>query len=349
MTQKIGFISKQNTPVELLRSVATITGERNRDLLALSLVNTLADLSHSIHISMFRILPSEKARDAVLIAQSVSGDGGSNACGITSDTADFQTVLDSKTEFIRTLDENICLSVFPISDKTSIIGVLKIISPPHNEMDRHLISAFLQVYSNYLSILNESETDTLTGLLNRRTFENDLAGFIAEPAESDDTNIPGKKRINSFQDQPHWLAVVDIDFFKRINDKFGHLFGDEVLLTLSHIMRRVFRQKDKLFRFGGEEFIVILDRTDQTNAKKVLERFRTAIEDHHFPQIGKVTISIGFVMLESAQVPSALIGRADQALYYAKEHGRNRVCFYDDLIAEGELIAEQFSKDVQLF
>lgn len=349
MTQHIGFVSKQNTPVDVLRSVAAVTGERNRDLLAMSLVNTLADLSHSIHISMFRILPSEKAQDAILIAQSYSTSENSAACGISCDTSDFQTVLDTNTELTRTLDDNICLSIFPIRDKANIIGLLKIISPPHHEVDRHLISAFLQVYSNYLSVLNESETDTLTGLLNRRTFENNLDSIISEPAETDDPNIPGKRRSVSFVHQPHWLAVVDIDLFKRINDKFGHLYGDEVLLILSHIMRRVFRQKDKLFRFGGEEFIIILDRTDRVNAQKVFGRFRCAIEDYHFPQVGKVTISIGFVMLENAEGPSALIGHADQALYYAKENGRNRVCYYGDLIAEGKLVAEQFSADVQLF
>jgi diguanylate cyclase (GGDEF)-like protein len=142
---------------------------------------------------------------------------------------------------------------------------------------------------------------------------------------------------------------MDIDHFKRINDEFGHLYGDEVLLLLSRCMQRNFRQTDKLFRFGGEEFVVVLDRTSQPNSLKVLERFRNAIENYNFPQVGRVTISIGYVCLNGIDDPSTLVGRADQALYYAKEHGRNQVCFYEGLLAEGKLVAEHFTDDIQLF
>jgi len=148
---------------------------------------------------------------------------------------------------------------------------------------------------------------------------------------------------------PHWLAVMDIDYFKRVNDKFGHLYGDEVLLLLSRNMQRIFRQHDKLFRFGGEEFVVVLDRTSLENAKNVLERFRLAIEQYDFPQVGQVTISIGFVRLDKAEVPSSIVGRADQALYHAKQHGRNQVVFYEDLISEGDLKEEHYSDDLELF
>jgi diguanylate cyclase (GGDEF)-like protein len=346
---------KSNTPVSVLRSLATITGQRDRDLLAKSLISTLSELIHSKRISMYRILPTEEDLEAILITQSSSGHEADLAATsvIISSKAEFQTVLNTGKEYLQNLDDKTCLSIYPITDKHNIVGLLEMVSAPHSEIDNHLISSFLMVYSNYLSILNESETDTLTGLLNRRTFENNLEKIIAErsgPEDSNDspeTQYPARR--NYIDDLPHWLAVMDIDHFKRINDEFGHLYGDEVLLLLSRIMKSVFRQSDKLFRFGGEEFIVVLDRTNVTNAKNALERFRIAIENYHFPQVGRVTISIGFVCLDKPDVPSSIIGRADQSLYYAKGHGRNQVCYYDELITKGELASEHFSNDVELF
>ena len=344
-------VTRHNNPANLLRSVATITGQRDRDLLAKTLITTLAELIHSDCIAMFRVLATDMGMEAILVAQSCSDRYASPAPQqlVISEHADFQAALDTGELVEQSIGENLCSSIYPISDGKSITGMLKIVSHPHSEMDIHLISAFLLVYSNYLTILDESETDTLTGLLNRRTFENNLERIIAECSAEDEAHSQRPARRGSHSELPHWLAVMDIDHFKRINDEFGHLYGDEVLLLLSRIMKRVFRQADRLFRFGGEEFIVVLDRTDLESAKHVLERFRAAIESYHFPQVGRVTISIGFVRLDKAEGTSSIVGRADQALYYAKDNGRNMVCFYEDLISEGQLAAEHYSDDVELF
>jgi diguanylate cyclase (GGDEF)-like protein len=349
--------SKQNTPVSVLQSIAAITGQRDRDMLAQSLVSTLTELIHSIRITMYRILPNEQDEEAILVAQSaLNPDDTTQASELSvflSTRPDFKTVFDSGKELVDTIAENTLRSVFPITGKHGIAGLLEVISDSRTEMDKRLILPFLMVYSNYLSILDESETDTLTGLLNRRTFENNMERIIANERaavtiiEPPSNSHPARRSVNP--EHPHWLAVMDIDHFKRINDQFGHLYGDEVLILLSRKMKRIFRQSDKLFRFGGEEFIVVLERTTLDCAKKVLERFRHGIETFHFPQVGKVTISIGFVRLDKADVPSAIVGRADQALYYAKEHGRNQVCFYEELVSEGKLAGEHFSDDLELF
>jgi diguanylate cyclase (GGDEF)-like protein len=355
MSHSHNLVFKQNTPVGVLRSAAAITGQRDRELLARTLVGTLSELIHSQRITMYRIVPADRGMEAVLMAQT-SRDPDPTDTSVSfsiSDSTDFKTVLETGKESIKRLDDGTCHSIYPITDQQSIVGMLELISHQHSEIDSHLISAFLKVYSNYLTILDESETDTLTGLLNRRTFENNLEKIIEECSAEDnplnESNTQQPARRSNSQELPHWLAVMDIDHFKRINDEFGHLYGDEVLLLLSRIMRRVFRQSDKLFRFGGEEFIVVLDRTDLENAKNVLERFRAAIENYHFPQVGRVTISIGFVCLNKADGPSSIVGRADQALYYAKDHGRNMVCFYDDLITAGKLAQEHYSDDIELF
>lgn len=357
MSHPLHSAPRQNTPTGILQSVATLTGERDRDLIAHSLASTLFELTHCNRIAMYLIFQTEQDREAILVAQAdIHAEPAITdipAIISVSDNIGFHTACESGQEYDQVLDNGAFLSVYPITGHRGIVGVLEIISNTQRDKDKQLIQAFLKVYTNYLSILDESETDTLTGLLNRRTFDNNIEKIIAEHLAPDDAkNAPNPLHVarrTEGAELPHWLAVMDIDHFKRINDRFGHLYGDEVLLLLSRNMQRIFRQRDKLFRFGGEEFVVVLDRTDLQSARAVLERFRTAIEEYEFPQVGKVTISIGFVRLDKVDVPSSIIGRADQALYYAKDHGRNQVCFYEDLIAEGKLAKAQYSDDVQYF
>lgn len=325
--------------------------------MAISLVNTLVELIHCNRIAMYRVYSSDEEQLATLVSEARDHPNEAFPHPVPSvpisGNANFSSVANSGTELVQPLGGGVFLSIYPIVGQHGVVGLLEMISDAHSDMDKQLILALLKVYSNYLTLLDESETDTLTGLLNRRTFDNNIEKIISEYSAPDDgqaiqgLNNPVRRAASS--EFPHWLAVIDIDHFKRVNDKFGHLYGDEVLLLLSRQMRLVFRQNDKLFRFGGEEFVVVLDRTSPDNAKNVLERFRTAIEHFHFPQVGKVTISIGFVRLDKTDVSSSIIGRADQALYYAKHHGRNQVCSYEALLAAGKLSGEHFSNDIQLF
>jgi len=121
-----------------------------------------------------------------------------------------------------------------------------------------------------------------------------------------------------------WLAVFDIDHFKRVNDTFGHLFGDDVLLLFARVMESSFRYTDALFRFGGEEFVALI-RADEDGAEIGLERFRAAVESYPFPRIERLTVSTGYVRASPEVHAPQLIDAADQALYAAKHGGRNRI------------------------
>ncbi len=131
--------------------------------------------------------------------------------------------------------------------------------------------------------------------------------------------------------------MVDIDFFKKINDNFGHLFGDEVLLRVAELMRQSFRSNDKLFRFGGEEFVVMLRSVGEDDVRGIFDRFRLAVERHDFPQVGRVACSVGFARIDPRLSPADLLGRADEALYYSKRNGRNQVNGFDELVMSGKL------------
>lgn len=217
---------------------------------------------------------------------------------------------------------------------------LEIVQPrPFTRHQRDVISGVHLVYQNYQSLLDYSERDALTGLLNRKTFDEQFArqpGPVRWDARQD-PDLPGQ-----------WLAVMDIDHFKLVNDRFGHLYGDEVLILVANRLRSLFRSQDRIFRFGGEEFVVLLRSVTLAQARMALERLRATIEAHEFPQIGHITVSIGFAAAQGG-APVEVIGRADQALYFAKEHGRNQVCHYEDLVASGLLGQKVAHDEVELF
>jgi len=196
--------------------------------------------------------------------------------------------------------------------------------------DLRMLQGIVRIYENHIALLDYGETDTLTGLLNRKTLERQLLKIVSSLQ-----NLPSTEQLQqlSHDDETNYyfLVVLDIDHFKRVNDKWGHLFGDEVLLTISQIMRQNFREIDYLFRFGGEEFVIILGPQTRASVAMALERFREAVAQHDFAQIGTITISGGITDIRPFEVLSMTLGRADLALYAAKEGGRNQMLFFDTL------------------
>jgi diguanylate cyclase (GGDEF)-like protein len=229
---------------------------------------------------------------------------------------------------------------------------LEIVHPvPYNPDTIHVIGGIVSVYRNFQNLLDYSERDSLTGLLNRKTFDDQLAKMLQQSAlEQEAPPQPGQpERRQAIEEQKQWLAVVDVDHFKLVNDKFGHLYGDEVLILIANLMTSSFRSQDRVFRFGGEEFVVLLRSTTLGNAQKIIDRFRTNVEANVFPQVGQVTVSVGFVAISPYESPVNILGRADQALYYAKSHGRNQACHYDQLVSGGLLEAAASNDTAEFF
>lgn len=156
--------------------------------------------------------------------------------------------------------------------------------------------------------------DALTGLFNRRQFDIAFEGELQR----------GERYGRSF-----CLLIVDIDHFKSVNDTFGHLFGDFVLQELGRVLSDVIRETDTLYRYGGEEFCVLMPETHYAEGKQAALRLLEAARKHVFNKDGqslKLTISIGGAVFPDCPGES-LIQTADQALYQAKQDGRNRVVF----------------------
>ena len=160
----------------------------------------------------------------------------------------------------------------------------------------------------------QANTDELTGLLNRRSFTKYME-FEYSKAKA--------------QSEPFSLIILDIDFFKTVNDSHGHLVGDKVLINLANVMKSSFRNADRVSRWGGEEFAILLPKTSLKNAEVVAEKIRCKIEGSPYSHVSlsiKYTISLGVTeWLVSDVNIDDVINRADDALYQAKEDGRNCV------------------------
>ncbi len=166
-------------------------------------------------------------------------------------------------------------------------------------------------------VRREASTDPLTGLMNRKGFQAAVDDIM------EDVELSAG---------PLSLIMVDIDFFKRVNDTYGHLLGDKVIKVVAQTILRCIKGGDSAGRFGGEEFAVLLPSTPLSGALVVAEHIRSAVERGRIRRndtnetIGQVTVSAGVAVYRSGETQEELIDRADAALYAAKQSGRNRVC-----------------------
>lgn len=177
-----------------------------------------------------------------------------------------------------------------------------------------------QISSEREQLKNDSLIDALTGLNNRRAY---------------DEQIPTQIKVAADRKQTVVMAVLDIDHFKRFNDTYGHAAGDAVLKEVSNVVANAVRGSDSVFRFGGEEFVVILANCTQEQTVMIAERIRTLVEScvvEFEGQSLKVTVSSGIVFKEAAKIESLedIFKEADDLLYKAKELGRNRCQFNFD-------------------
>jgi diguanylate cyclase (GGDEF)-like protein len=343
----------------LLKCLVDITCQRDHTLLDSSVVSALHELVGAQQVRVHELF---RYRDELFVRPRVwirDGKVASIEESLTSDNpgepinrypALVESISQRKScmeEMTPAGDRVLWLPVW-LNDKVSTC--LEVVNPtPYNSDTLHVMEGILCVYRNYQSILDYSERDSLTGLLNRKTFDEKFSRLLtAAVPDSTPQNQAERRHQHEEASFSHWLAVVDIDHFKRVNDQFGHLYGDEVLILVANLLRASFRSQDRVFRFGGEEFVVLLRSATLDDARKIFDRFRANVEQHVFPQVGKVTVSVGFARIAN-ESPVVILGHADQALYYAKANGRNRVCHYDELVSSGALRSEVSNDTVEFF
>lgn len=342
--------------------LAALTGYRDRDLLDVTLAHALMDLLQPRSVAIHKLVgDSGNARRWFLRARLVAGQvtAESDPPWVDFDTLPQKDAFPQRCEAIESeqvlrsqVPQGGALTVFPMLAEGADSGVIEVVSNgPLTQASQRTVSSILRIYRNFHGLLDYSERDTLTGLLNRKTFDEAFLKTThpsPQPAGPHGGAGAGERRHEPPLTQ-YWLGVVDIDHFKSVNDRFGHLIGDEVLLLVARILRSTFRFQDRLYRFGGEEFVVLLRCASETDAHQAFERMRTNMLSYQFPQVGHVTASVGYTAVMPGDTPSGAFERADQAVYYAKQHGRNQVCGYAELVRRGVLKDSAKTGDVELF
>lgn len=329
----------------LLESVIRLTEKQGQSALEQCLIDTLLELVTADEVHLYA---AETAIDGVSLkplAQTSTAllaafDPSPDAMRALEQDPDVLLALDLQVYVTRNPDAaDQYRVIYPIHNSQETAGILVLFThgPAHHE----LTTAFIRIYCNHMQLLHDNKHDTLTGLLNRKEFDNEIMELMAA--------CYGDSRRGSDMEFKACLAIMDIDNFKLVNDNHGHLYGDEVLLLFARLAEQTFRNDDLCFRFGGEEFIVVLKRVDIKLAMHVLERFRTMVKDFVFPQEGRITVSIGVVEIISQELPTSIIEQADQALYYAKKNGRNQVWSYENLVEMGAVTEGEHSNSVELF
>ncbi len=327
---------------DILNYIVNITESRDTEILEISLLRTIYEV-----IPCACVYFMKTAADDMKI-KTVSGygpDGFSHSCA-----SDLSSGIDTSPDTLRHAHEaqravfssinGHPFAIAPVEVLQSIIGFIAVDIRVTVPADLHVIDSLVRIYQNYVSVLLDNQMDTLTGLLNRKTFDDRIMKLIENQKRQ-------KMKIDRYDNERRtgdfdrfWLGIIDIDDFKKINDTFGHLYGDEILILIGRVMQDVFRASDMKFRFGGEEFIIVMKAENMESVRSIFERFRKRVEENVFPQTGRITVSIGIVEITGDESPSVFVGCADKALYYAKEHGKNMVCVYSDLV-EKKLIQPQ--------
>ncbi len=298
----------------LLDAIIKLTAQRDQETLADALADAILTLTNASSASVYA-LGGELGHLSAKVLASSNETVGSHITPLDARPGLRACIEGHNTITVPTTNGH--QMIHPVLEQGNVVGLM--IREHAQAYDHHsdLIEGLMAIYANQQSLLNHQQRDGLTGLYNRVALQNWMGKAL--------TTDPHGERRASDEVPLGCFAMFDIDLFKRINDSKGHLYGDEVLLVFADLMRESFRYNDLLFRYGGEEFAAVLSDTDLDTALTVLERFRESVAHHKFAQLNQVTVTIGVTRISPNLQADKLIERADQAMYFGKNHGRNQV------------------------
>lgn len=339
----------------LTEHIIKLTDHRDRDLLELTLSKALIDLLPLQRVVIARTI-SEAGVTRWLTVTSLDARGGGKV--LDPLRVDFDTLapLDDFKDRLRCMEQKDVLEVAWAGDSGPRItywplfdnnhhdndGVLEIhSSAPLDANQRLVVQDVHHVFRNMFHLLAYSDRDALTGLLNRKSLDDTFYSAVLEEMDGNEeatraleAAVPGQERRHRVPPN-YWLGTISVDHFGLINDKSGHLIAEEVLLLVARILNNTFRTYDRLYRLGGEQYAVLMHCPDEALVLAAFERFRANVEKFNFPQVGRVTACGGFTRIAADDSPSTALERAERAVDYAQNQGRNRMISHGELVRKG--------------
>ena len=340
----------------LIEHILKLTDHRDRDMLELTLSKALVDLLPVQRIVIARVM-SEEGEQRWLEVARLDARGGGKV--VDPMRVDFQSLprLDDAHDRLKCLQtrepveiawagaDGPRINMIPLfsDSRSDDAGVIEVHSD--NVLDEDALTTIDQlrrIYRNMYSLLEYSDRDALTGLLNRKSLDDAFYSAVLEELDGTfgDAHNPNKVK-TAEQERRHrvppnyWLGSATIDNFHVINDKFGHLIAEEVLLLVARVMNNTFRTYDRIYRFGGEHFGVLMHCPDEALVLAAFERFRANVEKFKFPQVGSVTVSCGFTTVDADDSPSSALEKTERAVDFAQRSGHNKVSSHLGLVRRG--------------
>lgn len=340
----------------LIEHILKLTDHRDRDLLELTLSKALIDLLPIQRIVIARVMSFEGEKRWLEVAR-LDAKGGGKV--VDPMRVDFLTLprLDDAPDRLKCLQRREMVEIAWAGEEGPRINMLPLFSDSRKDdegvIEVHSEAALTQdelltieqlrrIYRNMYSLLEYSDRDALTGLLNRKSLDDafysavldELDGVTAEPKAAGAPKGLDQERRHRVPAN-YWLGSALIDNFALINDKHGHLIADEVLLLVARVMNNTFRTYDRIYRFGNEHFGVLMHCPDEALVQAAFERFRANVEKFNFPQVGRVTVSCGFTPVMADDSPSSALEKTNRAIDFAQRSGHNRVCSHLGLVLRG--------------
>jgi diguanylate cyclase (GGDEF)-like protein len=354
----------------LIEHIVKLTDHRDRDLLELTLSKALLDLLPIQRIVIARVVAEEGEKRWLDVARLDARGGGKVVDPLR---VDFSTLprLDDARDRMKCLEQRETveiawagedgprISMLPLfsDSRKDDAGVIEVHSDaPLGRDQLQTIEQLRRIYRNMYSLLEYSDRDALSGLLNRKSLDDAFYSAVLEELDGMTGEAPmtGKPMGMSHERRHrvpanYWLGSAIIDNFALINDKHGHLIAEEVLLLVARVMNNTFRTYDRIYRFGGEHFGVLMHCPDEALVLAAFERFRANVEKFNFPQVGRVTVSCGFTSVMADDSPSSALEKTERAVDFAQRSGRNKVCSHLGLVRRGFFGTVAKSGGVDLF
>lgn len=342
---------------KLIEHLIKLTDHRDRDLLELTLAKALIDLLPIDRVVIARVLSEEGSKRWLEVATMDARGGGKVVDPLRVEFQELIPIEELKDRFNCVRDrqrvvvawageEGPRITYIPLflDSRNDDDGVIEVHSGSILTEDQlQAIGELHRVFLNMYNLLAYSDRDPLTGLLNRKSLDDTFYRAVLEELDEGQSSqsklleaavVPGQERRHRVPPN-YWLGTVTVDDFGKVGDKYGHLISEEVLLLVARIMNNTFRTYDRIYRFGGEQFAVLMHCPDEALVLAAFERFRANMEKFNFPQIGRVTACSGFTRISPDDSPSAALERAERAVDYAQHHGKNKVFSHLDLVRRG--------------
>ncbi len=336
-----------------IEHIVRLTDHRDRDLLELTLSKALLDLLPVGRIVIARVVHDEGERRWLEVAR-LDAKGGGRV--IDPLRVDFSSLvkLEDAPDRLKCLQQRDRVEIAWAGPDGPRINMLPLFSQLRDDdqgvLELHsegvlsdenlqMVDNLRRIYRNMYSLLEYSDRDAMTGLLNRKSLDDAFYSAVLEDLEdaaskpADDT-LPGQERRHRVPAN-YWLGSAKIDNFGLITDHHGRAAAEDVLARVARILSNTFRTYDRLYRFSNDHFGVLLHCPDEALVLGAFERFRINVEKYNFSKVGRVTVSCGFTAVLEDDSPASGLEKTEKAVDFARRSGGNKACSYLGLAQRG--------------